>query len=61
VGSQKGKITLMAEGLHNTQIAERLTVGPSTIKPHVSNILARLGVASHPEAVTLPLRNQIVH
>jgi NarL family two-component system response regulator LiaR len=53
-------LTLMIEGLNNTQIAGRLTVSPSTIKSHVSNILAKLGVASRTEAVTLALRNRIV-
>ena len=51
---------LMIEGLNNTQIAGRLTVSPSTIKSHVSNILSKLGVASRTEAVTLALRNRIV-
>jgi len=53
-------LTLMIEGLNNTQIAGRLTVSPSTIKSHVSNILSKLGVASRTEAVTLALRNRIV-
>jgi NarL family two-component system response regulator LiaR len=53
-------LALMVEGLNNTQIAERLTVSPSTIKSHVSNILSKLGVASRTEAVTLALRNRIV-
>ncbi|MDQ3005716.1 MAG: response regulator transcription factor [Chloroflexota bacterium] len=53
-------LSLMIEGLNNTQIAGRLTVSPSTIKSHVSNILAKLGVASRTEAVTLALRNHIV-
>lgn len=53
-------LTLMIEGLNNTQIAGRLSVSPSTIKSHVSNILAKLGVASRTEAVTLALRNNIV-
>ena len=51
---------LMIEGLNNTQIAGRLTVSPSTIKSHVSSILAKLGVASRTEAVTLALRSRIV-
>jgi NarL family two-component system response regulator LiaR len=50
---------LMIEGLNNTQIAGRLSVSPSTIKSHVSNILSKLGVASRTEAVTLALRNHI--
>jgi NarL family two-component system response regulator LiaR len=53
-------LALMVEGLNNTQIAARLTVSPSTIKSHVSNILSKLGVASRTEAVTLALRNHIV-
>ena len=53
-------LALMVEGLNNTQIAGRLTVGPSTIKSHVSHILFKLGVASRTEAVALALRNRIV-
>src|SRR4030067_1005682 len=53
-------LALMVEGLNNTQIAGRLTVGPSTIKSHVSNILAKLGVTRRTEADTLALRNRMV-
>ncbi|HLA07859.1 MAG TPA: response regulator transcription factor [Anaerolineales bacterium] len=53
-------LILMIEGLNNPQIAGRLTVSPSTVKSHVSNILSKLGVASRTEAVTLALRNRIV-
>lgn len=53
-------LALMIEGLNNIQIAGRLTVSPSTIKSHVSNILAKLGVASRTEAVTLALRSGII-
>ncbi len=52
-------LALMIEGLNNVQIAGRLTVSPSTIKSHVSNILSKLGVTSRTEAVTLALRNHI--
>ncbi len=53
-------LVLLAEGLTNDQIAARLTVSPSTIKSHVSNILTKLGVASRTEAVTLALRQGLV-
>lgn len=53
-------LALMTEGLNNTQIAGKLTVSPSTIKSHVSNILSKLGVASRTEAVTLALRQGLV-
>ncbi|MEO8357181.1 MAG: response regulator transcription factor [Chloroflexota bacterium] len=52
-------LALMIEGLNNVQIAGGLSVSPSTIKSHVSNILSKLGVASRTEAVTLALRNHI--
>jgi len=52
-------LVLMIEGLNNTQIARKLTVRPSTIKSHVSNILSKFGVASRTEAVTLALRNKL--
>jgi NarL family two-component system response regulator LiaR len=57
---ERDVLALMVEGLNNTQIAGRLTVSPSTIKSHVSNILSKLSVASRTEAVTLALRNRIV-
>ena len=53
-------LTLMVEGLNNTQIAGRLTVSSSTVKSHVSNILSKLGVASRTEAVTLALRTRLI-
>jgi two-component system, NarL family, response regulator LiaR len=53
-------LSLMVEGLNNTQIAGKLTVSPSTIKSHVSNILTKLGVSSRTEAVTLALRHKLV-
>jgi NarL family two-component system response regulator LiaR len=54
-------LRFMIEGLNNPQIASRLGVSPSTIKSHVSNILAKFGVASRTEAVTLALRNRILN
>ncbi|MGA7192826.1 MAG: response regulator transcription factor [Anaerolineales bacterium] len=58
---ERAVLALMVEGLNNTQIAGRLTVSPSTVKSHVSNILSKLGVASRTEAVTLALRNKLVN
>ena len=57
---ERDVLALMVEGLNNTQIAGRLTVSPSTVKSHVSNILTKLGVSSRTEAVTLALRHGLV-
>ncbi len=57
---ERAVLALMVEGLNNTQIAGRLTVSPSTVKSHVSNILSKLGVSSRTEAVSLALRHGLV-
>ena len=59
-GRELEVLALMVDGLNNTQIAAKLTVSPSTIKSHVSNILSKLGVASRTEAVTLALRSRLI-
>jgi NarL family two-component system response regulator LiaR len=57
---ERAVLALMVEGLNNSQIAGKLGVSPSTIKSHVSNILAKLGVSSRTEAVALALRHGLV-
>ncbi|MGH9209923.1 MAG: helix-turn-helix transcriptional regulator [Acidimicrobiales bacterium] len=41
--------TLLAEGLTNSQVADRLFISPRTAAVHVSNILAKLGMSSRTE------------
>lgn len=53
-------LKLMADGLHNQEIADHLVVSRSTIKTHVSNILAKLDVGSRAEAIALALRQKLV-
>lgn len=43
-------LTLMAEGLSNLQIAERLGIGEKTVKTHVSNVLGKLNVSDRTQA-----------
>jgi DNA-binding NarL/FixJ family response regulator len=44
-------LALVAEGLRNAEIAQRLFVSPRTVDNHVSAILRKLGAASRGEAV----------
>ena len=43
---------LVAEGLSNREISERLVVSEHTVHRHVANIFAKLGVSSRAAAVT---------
>ncbi|MFN2219093.1 MAG: response regulator [Anaerolineae bacterium] len=53
-------LALMAEGLSNRAIAERLVLSPYTVRNHVSEILSRLGVTSRTEAAALAVRQGLV-
>ena len=44
-------LELMAAGLSNQDIADRLFVSTSTIKTHVSNVLAKLDASRRTEAI----------
>jgi two-component system, NarL family, response regulator LiaR len=57
---EKETLALMVEGLSNARIAERLTINQSTVKFHVSNVLAKLGVSSRTEAVALAVKRHLV-
>ena len=47
---QQQILRLIAQGLSNEQIAERLFVAPSTIKTHINHLYAKLGVNNRAEA-----------
>lgn len=53
-------LALMVDGLTNRQIADALSISRSTVKFHVSSILAKLGVASRTEAVALAMQYGLV-
>ena len=52
-------LRLMADGLSTSAAAERLHVSPATIRNHVQNILAKLGVHSRLEAVAFATKHRL--
>lgn len=53
-------LALLARGLSNRQIADRLFIGERTVKFHVSSILAKLGADNRTEAARIAVRRGLV-
>jgi two-component system, NarL family, response regulator LiaR len=54
-------LKLMAEGLTNDEVAEKLVLSERTVRTHVSNILAKLQLANRTQAVLYALRQGIAN
>lgn len=53
-------LQLLAQGIPNKQIAQRLSISEHTVKFHVSAIMTKLGAASRTEAVTTAARRGLL-
>ena len=51
---------LIAQGLSNAAIAERLFVSVNTVRNHVANLLAKLGARSKLEALSIAIRDGLL-
>jgi NarL family two-component system response regulator LiaR len=49
-------LKLLAHGLSNRDIAERLVISEATVRTHVSSLLAKLHLASRTQAALYALR-----
>lgn len=57
---EKQVLESLAHGLSDKEIAERLKVRPDTVRTHMVNILAKLGVASRLGALIFAIRHGVV-
>jgi DNA-binding NarL/FixJ family response regulator len=53
-------LRLIGAGNANKQIADKLSIGETTVKNHISNILSKLGANDRAHAVTIGLKRGII-
>ena len=53
-------LVLLADGLSNEAIGERLSISPQTVRTHVQKAMARLGAATRTQAVATALREFLI-
>jgi ATP/maltotriose-dependent transcriptional regulator MalT len=59
-GREVEVLSLVAEGLSNRQVAERLVVSEHTVHRHLANIYAKLGVSSRTAAVSFATQREVL-
>ncbi len=58
---QREVLTLVARGMTNTEIAAAMVIVEATVKTHVSNVFARLGIRDRAQAVIVAYETGLIH
>ncbi len=53
-------LTLVAQGLSNKEIAQRLCISEKTVKNHINNIFSKLHVYDRTQAMLYAIRKGLV-
>lgn len=53
-------LALLAEGLEQSEIAQRLIISPKTVATHIEHVLVKLGAHSRAQAVAIAYREGLV-
>jgi DNA-binding NarL/FixJ family response regulator len=60
LSAREGEVLgLIAEGLSNAEIADRLFISRTTVKTHINQILRKTGCRDRPQAIVYALQNEI--
>lgn len=53
-------LTLLAVGMYNKEIAEKLDISERTVKNHISNLFKKIGVTDRTQAAVFAIRNNLI-
>ena len=53
-------LKLLAVGMYNKEVAEKLNISERTVKNHVSNMFKKLGVTDRTQAAVFAIRNNLI-
>ncbi len=54
-------LDLLAKGLSNQEIADRLSIAEKTVRSHLTHLFAKLGVEDRTQAVLLAIQRGLIH